>query len=740
MTTSTVSRRSPASNPAPGLPLAPRPLPWVVWCLLAIGWLLALRSPPASHQVQLWAGGEPAALTPDDAWSLPVVRGLPGSTAAVWSYWLFAVAAGGVIAVAAQRAEKHLGLAIAMLAGCGLALLLSPRDLLPAAAIVAAGWAASIQRTGLRRVLRLLLAGAALAVSLDFGLVWLAIGCGAVLNRSANRAATPQRGLLLVLIIGTALLAALAFWQPGFLPVLARPVSWIWFRPDTELLPSCAPVLSQAEDRIPQALLLLAMAGIWWRTAVRRTGGMAVIGPLFTFSLIGLGCARYLPLCLLSLLTVWPVGFVSEDGPSWRPAVRKLGVLLSLAAIVAGLGVHRRTFTAWVAEGQLPARRVDPSTWGIAGSVQLMNLDECEDWPPNGRRTPLTLLVNDRWELFGGLYPRYAGICRDLREGRNESYLLTDGTWGGYLPALEEWTPTLLVADSRDLDGIRNLSISPDWRIMGLDESRAIFGRTDDPRCQAQGQRALRVLFQLEWPMRPAVDPQILVVPDSAAARRVAGVLCAIRLPYAALRLLPPVGDRQTEVQRTWCYLELAHRAWRYTGEASLLDQYRALSRLRRQLEAGDWTTRDRERITQGLRGLGLDDIADSFPADAVEGGVEPQSVEEQIRAALRRGADAECRRVLPQLPSAEARYYGLLADAPERTAAELYQELNSQFRGADFPDRLRAEAAYYLGCLAIEAGDGRSASGWLQECLRDNPQSAWAVLAQFYLGQLGTP
>src|SRR5690606_36826518 len=122
---------------------------------------------------------------------------------------------------------------------------------------------------------------------------------------------------------------------------------------------------------------------------------------------------------------------------------------------------------------------------------------------------------------------------------------------------------------------------------------------------------------------------------------------------------------------------------WSYTGEASLLNQYRALSRLRRQLEAGDWKTRDRERIIQGLRGLGLDDIADSFPADAVEGGVEPQSVEEQIRAALRRGADAECRRVLSELPPAEARYYGLFADAPERTAAELYHELNFQFRGA---------------------------------------------------------
>jgi hypothetical protein len=378
------------------------------------------------------------------------------------------------------------------------------------------------------------------------------------------------------------------------------------------------------------------------------------------------------------------------------------------------------------------------------------------------------VLIDDRWDALPDLYRDFPGARRDLREVRDDSYRRTDGTWGGGLRRIREWSPTLLVTPTHDIDGIRRISMSPQWRVMGLDARRAIFGRSDESRNAAQLQRALATLTSLEWPGANfgGVDPRVLVVSSSDDARPVANALCAMRLPYAALRILPEQQDPATEAIRAWCYLELAHRVRHHSGRASLLDQHRALCRVRDLLSEASPPLDDVLKIAGSLEGLGLDYLAHqcaervlsltdssdvpraihehagaiqrraASPSD--EAGTVDETAsdgpEQAMRAALEHGDAEACRRTLPQLDPLIRDYYAALAAAGAQTPTAVSDQLAAALDQAEFPDRLRGEASFYLGCLRIETGEGVEAIAALAAI---DPDSPYTALQQLYLAQL---
>lgn len=204
--------------------------------------------------------------------------------------------------------------------------------------------------------------------------------------------------------------------------------------------------------------------------------------------------------------------------------------------------------------------------------------------------------------------------------------------------------------------------------------------------------------------------------------RRVASVLGAMRLPYAALRVLPPDSAASTESVRTWCYLELAHRHRRHSGETSLLDQYRAVARLRKSHPTANWTTDEMRRAAYSLEGLGVpmrnrrfavgesragqQEGGWSHCAASENGDLKSKSAtpagasisESQLRRAMAEGDVAACRRLVSKLEGKSRNYYDLLVSANTSPPSQLYPNLRALIDANDLPERLRGESLLLPG------------------------------------------
>ncbi|MCP4509454.1 MAG: hypothetical protein GY826_24020, partial [Fuerstiella sp.] len=174
-------------------------------------------------------------------------------------------------------------------------------------------------------------------------------------------------------------------------------------------------------------------------------------------------------------------------------------------------------------------------------------------------------------------------VCKDVLQGRQNSYRRSDGSWGGYSRFFQKWNPALIVIDSVQLQAIRQFSVDPNWSILSIDAKRTVFGSVTNSQTRLQARNATDLFYFLEWPnsRRRVSASGVLELGTAADARQVAAVLNAIRLPYAALRVLPKGDHPDTSFARAWSYTELAHRALRQTGRWSLIDQYRAVCGLK---------------------------------------------------------------------------------------------------------------------------------------------------------------
>ncbi|MBC8115493.1 MAG: hypothetical protein H7062_14000 [Candidatus Saccharimonas sp.] len=744
-----------------------------LWCLSAV-MVLGRFDGRVAENVRVVSPPVDCVLAPDWAWSVPLGRIVDGTPISELPVWIFAPVCGAAIAWVAVRITTALGIAAGLIGLAGWSLAVDPHDLVPGIFVMAI---ASTFRWNPKENVRKLAASiaclaAAVLVTLEFGFLCLYAGSlfwPAVRKRLGSTTSLRTVGTVTVPVVG-GLIAAALLHSTGFAAALLRPINWIWIRPSLELLPSMGFALTTPDGWPSHLLLCCSLIMCWRQWLVSRDDRCLSVATLLLFSCVGLGCGRLLWLATFALAAT------THGMPNPILTARRDRLLFAACCAMALVNplAHLPDISREVLGVGAPPRRVAPHEWSMSGPVMLMNLDQSSDWQSADIHSRHKLLLNDRWDVFGDFYPDYIAACRDVAEIRSDSYLRTDGRWGGYQRWLRRWEPVLLVTDSNAVEDIRRLSMSPHWKILGIDGRRTVFGRADDPQARPAMQRAGATLSRLEWPglLGTALDANVIVVHEADEYRRAASVLEAIRLPCAALRVLRAGPQAVSLQQEAACYLELSHRAGRYSGTASLLDQVRAVSRARRISRSMRMDPGTRLRMAYGLSGLGLHELAGDIAASVHSGAsswwassdqrrqasslatgrsaVEPSDhapsapkpggvseTEVSIRRSLEQGDVAACRPLLDQLELPARPFYSMLVAAADASTAQSLTDLRSVLERPDFPVRLRGEAWFYLGCLATEIGDPPTAATAFSRSAEFEPSSPFAPLRTMFLRQI---
>ena len=802
-----MSRRTPRSEPESCSPWLsdPRVLYAGLW-LLSVALQISVTPDWLIGSVRIVDPPADCVLAAGSGWSSPLSRLAEGHFSECPAILLLLITAAFLARVAIHLAASAPAWLVAVFL-CGASLTIQPPHLIPAGLIFVMSL---LVRSKPDSAIRILTGGTILAVllTIEFGVVAL-IAAGLWLDTAAHQS---RRGRVLPETGGLALGGILMLTMTGtlndFAATLLRPFSWLWIPVHLVGLQSTGPVFPDGVTALPAGLLLLFLVATWSdiaRQSVQKQSGRTrqhddstpvtsdgpaspaeSSGPLpvwtvLILSLIGLCCGRFFWLCVCSIAAV-------DARQTDRPAQPWLLQSASMACLTFALAAG-----AWLLQPEsnspLPSAVVtdvvDPAAWEITGNVLLTDLDQSPDWQSSLMRNRFRLIIDDRWDVFADRYRNYSHVCRDLFEVRADSYLRTDGRYGGYKTFVREWSPVLLVASSSQLDRIRQLSLSPDWTTLSIDGRRTIFGRSNDPQIAFQRQRASETLLAMEWPTRSldSVDAVIVAGTDDNL-RRVAEVLCAIRLPYAALRSLPSDDLWPTQKIRVWCFLELAHRTKRHSGQTSLLDQFRALALVREIHNAGEWDVAEQLRVARSLEGLEQFDLA-TLLCEAVEHNtssatgrqqqaaaalrrqmrtrnriIPPTEIDQalplqdrsfsstadeiRLRQALAAGQAATADGILPGLTADRAALYSLVTDSRHQSAGQpavrILQALDSinlpENRSGEGKNRsgeqkqpnsslpARSEACFWLGCLAIEAGNAKAAEQAFLESERLHPQS----------------
>ncbi len=700
------------------------PLPSRKWLWL-LAWMVLLGTHPEwfDVRVRVLPSSTPALWVIGTTWQVPLARLPVAELIANCWFPLYAFIAAGVIAGVCRGSDSDCSLD-RILATVGLSLLIQPLDLMCAVILGLPLFEKREKSSPWTGWLPVVGAGLAILTTLDFGIVLLA-AWATLASASCGELRIQRRRWLAPLLLMLTACAVLIAFCPGFGSAAWRPVSAIWGRPQTHLLPSLS-VFSAAPAHRLALSLLVPFVGLCARSALHSGFGRSRLLLCVTGLVLGLACPRYS--CLAGLL------FAAQfcQRPSAVVMLRHPRVIGVTCLVLALARIGWVTdFTALLA-GQSVPRRLQPALWETSGPVILMNLDQSNDWraPELAQRFPL--LADDRWETMSDDYQEYAALCRDLRQVRDHSYLRSDGQWGGYKRWLDEWSPALVVVTSTDEESIRGLSLSPDWRVLGVDGERTMFGRSNDPHSLPQLRQSLRCLMTLEWPARPEgfTVENTIVTGSPSDDLSVGSSLCALRFPYAALRFIRHNHSAGAQRLRARCHLDLAHRVAGQSASGSVLDQYRAVIHTREILRHLPPDSEEAIRLERGLRGLDRYRLVDSP-------GMNP--VEQQLRTALLTGQTEAVLPLLQQIGEPLQSYYHALADAPHRPVEEVCTALQTAI--TDMSDRAstdtRSEAHFYLGCAAIEAGESRLAIQALQASVTLAPNLPFREIRNLYLRQL---
>lgn len=704
-----------------------------------------------------------AALTPEWAWQAPA-----STLDSLWllaecPYWLYAAVVSFLISrflrihyqnASVDRAEPG----VAPLALAALSLPIVTIDL--ATIVVFIGATALLVRPlpheKFRSISIVFVAAAALAVVLcvDFSipLILLFAGWWRYSHQllSNRQMVAVSACLVIVLISGLVTL-------PGFAAAFARPVTWLAV--DRNSLPMSPLLNDKPSTWFSFLLTTLVVIHSWslvWRSD-RRT--FAQIVSLLFFSVLALNCRYYQWLALLGV-----VSFSGDSPPARRIVLPRPMVKWGLATVVLlSLSSKFESYRSFVLTGHWPQQFADPAEWETSGRVVLMRPESSPRWQTARLRKNFRLMIDTRWDLFSKEYRDYQLVCRDLSEFRSSSYLRSDGTWGGYRRWINEWKPSLLVVDSSDLDAIRRVSLSPDWNVVGIDSFRTIFAAADKPENMQQIRRAGRLLSELEWPTSQFDGSygNVIVASGHSASLKVAEILLAMRLPYAALRVLPETVAPGNELVAR-CHFEISHRVFRHTQQHSLLDQYRAVSNLKKIAEGNQQNARQLIRIARGLETLGEIETAAELAGQLVEQYrssnlperqwatelmdrcqsrvIEPPAMtdpELSIRQAFLSGDERAVKKRLTALDDNERAFFTVLSESNSKSPEDIYYALIDLVNTGDLPTRLHAEALFYLGSLAIEAGDSTSAINAFSASIEAAPASPLNAISRTSLRNL---
>lgn len=555
-------------------------------------------------------------------------------------------------------------------------------------------------------------------ITLEFGLIF-ALVLTTILSAFKEQGSGVSLRQAVPAIAFLALMCGAIVFLPGFGPALARPVSWIWLRPPEEMAASLTPFGGAISNWI-LVLFVAIPLGIASRSDYSRRHVFIGLGTVW-FALLS---ERYAATALSILLLSSPV-----QAPTKLNSQSMNRLMIAGVVFAALFGLHSVGWTTILA-GQPAPRFVDPTRWDSQGAVVLLNLDRAEEWQTPAYRKKFSLLEDDRWDAWPGNMHEFYSFCDDLRAVRDNRYLRSDGTWGGYLPELKRWSPALLVIESREVESIRQLSLSPDWRVMGIDGGQTIFGRVGDPRNASQMRHALECLMTLEWPARLdqfSLD-NTLMSGNSEDDLAVAGALCSLRFPYAALRFSR--YDKSHPTLRARCLLELAHRVASHSSAGSLLDQYRAVLAVRHALSVLPRNSSESTSLKRGLEGV--------LKRTKEQSEKSPENERVLVTAVLT-GDSKTVQNELKQLNSPVQDFYHLILRSPDLSPEQLVAEFENVIPRLEgnLPSRGLSEVQFYLGCAALEAGQLETAIPAFVKSAETDPDSPFREIRQLYLQQL---
>jgi len=740
------------------------------WRTFLLFWLLSLlllcsSSRLPGEKVRILDARHEVALLSNTEWVVPALKWDVANVLAEIPYWFFAVAGSLLISLLAWSHISRTSLPVILLLIFGLSLKLQPEYLIPGVILLVMIQILNHhykQQSQRWKILLVAAVGIALSVLLTIEFGFIALYCFLMLMPDFIQHGSQK--LNFSLPIAALFVVAIGTQVTGFFPTAFRPLSWLTSPYSSQLLPSTRSLYYVGHATIADGLLVLFLLYFLLKTVSNKK---TFFFPLLLFPL-GVACTHYLWLTAFSI-AAGPKPEKSFELPSRTNVLILSGCLLFGAIQFAS---NAGSYTDALLGDATSNRYIDPAKWSCRGRVMLMDLEQSNQWQSESIQRKYTLLLDDRWETCSAFYPQYARFSRDLNEGRADSYLLSDDSWGGYKRGIKAWSPSLLVTSSQNLQDIRRLSLSPHWSLLGIDSQRTIFGLKQDRTTLRQAQQAYSLLTHLEWPRgNPNLLPENTIQATTwKDSLQVSKVLCAMRFPYAALRYLPAENGIQSDKQKTWCLLEISHRVSRHTGEASLLDQYRAIRGILRSCSQKSWPAEELLRAAQSLEILSAHAVASQLAQKALDVrwpyslnsikqrqaniiienskklrsnnktnlASQQTSPESKLREALKQGDEEVANQQLLLLAEHRRAYYAFLISSPNRQPTQLYVELNQLLVEKRIPQNFRAEAWFYLGCLALEAGDTQSTIAAMQESKKLAPNSAYEPIRELYLRQLG--
>lgn len=249
--------------------------------------------------------------------------------------------------------------------------------------------------------------------------------------------------------------------------------------------------------------------------------------------------------------------------------------------------------------GPGPCRRLG---WGVSQSLNPGLLDQrlvttsekdVVGWAPDGRSVGIVTWLNGgvtmadhpQRALLGGRVAQHAALIHDFMGSHRARYRRDDGTWGGWVRQLEEWSIRQLFVPAEQLRLNRAL-LTTTWKPVDLDSPSIPFVSAYDPRFS---QVVLESLQQRAFVEAGSWQPTAEIYtgggwrfdfvellgggPDPAPAILQSQLFRSLDIPIASLRALLPVRQRTHHWELTAefraCQHALAYQEWMTFGATS---------------------------------------------------------------------------------------------------------------------------------------------------------------------------
>lgn len=554
-------------------------------------------------------------------------------------------------------------------------------------------------------VVSVLVAVLAFVCTLEFGLVWAVLFCSLFTHNSADRRA--RLGLLILGIV----VAVVAVTVPSIGGVLIRPVSAGWWGSAISCFPKLSSPFVNGELWQAVACLVLTLGILLRGRQGDRVAALVLAG-------VGLSTSFYLPIIAFGLAGLF---LRSASEHSVVAFSRRRGPAITCCLVVSGLLGWRQTETSNVSLLEpFKDRVVNTADWRSDNPVLLTNLDHAGLWESDG----IALVINDRWDCVGQHYAGYDRVVKDLKQGRRERYLLSDGSWGGFGDALRTWNPAAIVFSSYEFAAIRQTSLDPAWSIAAIDGTRTIFASTEHS-LKRHASNTMRLLYRLEWPRANAnFDTEGRIIlgnqNDSVA---VASVLNSIRFPYAALRILPAEKTESIQAVKLWSAAEISHRTLRQAGRPNLIHHYHAVIGLRSLVE---YQTGPLKELAERQ----LMSLSSALNRLAEEG-----DLVTYLQGLISPLGKKTAQNVHKQENREGFKQFGDVLHSADCGSA--VSKLREMAQNATLNSGIRSEASFLAGSLLLSNGQASAAVESFQDSLRAMPDSPYRQLIRLHLSHL---